>query len=143
MNTFQTDSKSVSSFPMCHSSHKIVRHTSKLDRKWNKPKQKALRSFYQNLQTVLAWQPLHSTEIKTEQILHSVHEPRESFSQRSQTFGIGQANWAEFLGAFGVFLALLSSLLWHCESLVYGKIYQIVFPTIKFDFRPNAYKSKI
>ena len=41
---------------------------------------------------------------------------REFFFQKSDTFRLEQTNW-------------------HCESLVHGKMYLILFPTKNFDFQ--------
>ena len=49
-------------------------------------------------------------------------QPERAFFQKLETFGLGQTNWAEILGAFWVFPAKLLALFWHCESLVHGKV---------------------
>ena len=40
-------------------------------------------------------------------------------------------------GTFGVFSAKLSALLWHCESLVHGRMDLVIFPTKKLVFKPK------
>jgi hypothetical protein len=53
----------------------------------------------------------------------------------SQTFRLGQTNWADiFFGISGI-MAKLSALFWHCESLVHAKMDLIVFLTKSFGFQ--------
>ena len=46
----------------------------------------------------------------------------ELFFKNSKLLGLGRQIGPKFYKAFGVFLAKLLALFWHCESLVHGKI---------------------
>ena len=69
--------------------------------------------------------------------------PERAFFQKSQTFGLGQENWAKkcrgILGIFGRYI------FWHCESLLRG--FDCLFGAVSFlktlDFRPKIYESQI
>jgi hypothetical protein len=73
--------------------------------------------------------------ISSIRLQHGLQIPRERFFQKSETFGLRQTNLVEFFEAFGIFSAKLSSLFWHCESLVHGKMYLVLFPTKNFGFQ--------
>ena len=73
-------------------------------------------------------------------------DTQRDFFQKSQTFGFGQTNWAEFFEAFGGIFGQTISTIMYCESLVLEKMYLVqlvVLPTKTLFFRPNTYKSQI
>ena len=59
---------------------------------------------------------------------------RVSFFKNSKLLGLNRQVGLNFYEAFGVFLAKLLALFWHCESLVHGKMYLVLFPTKNFGF---------
>ena len=62
------------------------------------------------------------------------YEHPESFFFNSKLLGLGRQIGLKFLEVFGVFLAKLLALFWHCESLVNGNISLVLFPTKNFGF---------
>ena len=67
---------------------------------------------------------------------HELRKPRVSFFFKNpKLLGVGRQIGLKFFEAFEVFLAKLSALFWHCESLVHGKMYLDSFPTKNFGFQ--------
>ena len=50
------------------------------------------------------------------------HPERAFFFKNLKLLVLGRQIWLKFFEAFGVFLAKLLALFWHCESLVHGKM---------------------
>ena len=65
---------------------------------------------------------------------HGLRTPRESFFKNPKLLDLGKHFGLKFIEAFGIFSAKLSPLFWHCESLVHGKMYLVVFSTKKLWF---------
>ena len=66
---------------------------------------------------------------------HGLRTSRESFFRKSQTFGLGQTNWAEnFWGIWGIFEEL------HHPSQLSIRLFFLQKTLV---FRPKTYKSQI
>ena len=59
----------------------------------------------------------------------------ELFFKNPKLLGLDRQIGLNFFEAFGIFSAKLSALFWHCETLVHGKMYLVVFPTKNFGFQ--------
>ena len=53
----------------------------------------------------------------------TTYTQRELFFKNSKRWGLGRQIGLKFFEAFGVFLAKLLALFWHCKSLVHWKMY--------------------
>ena len=60
--------------------------------------------------------------------------PERAFFKNPKLLGLGWQIGLKFYEAYGVFLAKLLALFWHCESIVHGKVYLVLFPTKSFGF---------
>jgi hypothetical protein len=60
--------------------------------------------------------------------------PERALFKNSKLLGLGRHIGLIFFDTFWVFLAKLSPIFWHCESLVLGKMYLVHFTTKNFGF---------
>ena len=58
----------------------------------------------------------------------------ELIFKNSKFLGLGRQIGLKFFEAFVVFSAKLSALFWHCECIVHGKEYLVLFPPKNFGF---------
>ena len=77
----------------------------------------------------------HLKEAALAQPADNGHPERASFFENLKLLGLGRQIGPKILGAFGVFSVKLQHPSWHCESLVHGFEYLIVFSTKNFGFQ--------
>ena len=79
--------------------------------------------FFKFSNYLLSCQEVYMVEVSSYCCTRTTYTQRELFFKNSKRWGLGRQIGLKFFEAFGVFLAKLLALFWHCKSLVHWKMY--------------------